>query len=145
MVILATDSVRLARVVEKAIDAREIASEWLQQYPQVDAIIAANDEMALCPSQAVAAANQQGILIAGFDAVEPALTAIKEGKMAATIDQLPNQQARLPVQLAIRNLEFGETFRPIVVLPEISLIDEENVEDFLPPELRTAVSANGRR
>ena len=107
--------------------AREITSEWLQQYPQVDAIIAANDEMALGASKAVAAAKREGISIVGFDAVEPALTAIKEGKMAATIDQLPSQQARLAIQLAVRHLESGETFPPIVVLPEISLIDEENV------------------
>lgn len=115
--------------------ARDITSQWLEQYPQVDAIIAANDEMALGAKEAVDdKISLEDILITGFDAVQPALTAIKEGKMAATIDQLPNRQARLAVQLAIRHLESGETFPPIVILPQISLIDKENLGDFVPPE-----------
>lgn len=111
--------------------AREIVANWLQQFPKIDAIISANDAMALGASEAVAAAASSEIVITGFDAVTPALKAIQAGKMTATIDQAPSPQARLALQLKIRHLEAGETFPPRVLMPKIPLITKQNVEDYL--------------
>jgi len=112
-------------------DAKKITAEWLQRFDRIDAIVAANDDMALGACDAVVAANRHEILVTGFDAVQPALRAIKQGKMAATIDQLPKTQARLAVQLMLRHLETGETFPPQVMISDIALITQGNIDDYL--------------
>ena len=113
--------------------ARQITAGWLQKYASVDVILAANDNMALGAAQAVAAAGRTGILITGFDATADGLAAIAAGKLSATIDQAPGQQARLAVQLLVRHLEKRETFPPIIELPEIPLVTKDNVDSYLSP------------
>lgn len=114
--------------------AKEITEKWLQEFSQIDVILAANDDMALGAAAAINEANRQNIIVTGFDAVEVALQAVAKVELAATIDQLPSEQARLAIQLLLRHLEQDETFPSIVLIPEISLISKENVEDFLPNE-----------
>ena len=114
--------------------ARQITAAWLEEYDDVDVILAANDNMALGAAQAVAEANRSDILITGFDATDTALTAIQNGQMSATIHQAPGQQARLAIQLLLRHLETGESFPPVIYLPEIPLVTKENVDVFLPQQ-----------
>jgi ribose transport system substrate-binding protein len=111
--------------------AQEITTAWLQQYSDIDAILAANDDMALGAAEAVGEAHRQGIVITGFDATDVGLAAIKAGHIAATVDQSPDQQARLAIQLLIRHLETGETFPPIIFMPDIPLVTQENVGDYV--------------
>jgi len=111
--------------------ARQVTAAWLQGYADVNVILAANDNMALGAAQAVAAAKRTGILITGFDATDAGLTAVQAGQIAATVDQEPGEQARLAIQLLIRHLETGETFPPIIFLPNISLVARENVDGYL--------------
>ncbi|NLG95641.1 MAG: ribose ABC transporter substrate-binding protein RbsB, partial [Acetomicrobium flavidum] len=59
----------------------------LQAQPEIDAVFAQNDEMALGAVQAIESAGRQGIMVVGFDAIDDALQAIKDGKMAATVAQ----------------------------------------------------------
>ena len=110
--------------------AKAVTEAWLRTYPDVDAILAANDDMALGAVQAVAEANRQSITITGFDATSAGVAAIASGQIAATMDQAPAKQARLAVQLLIRHLETGETFPPIILLPDIPLVTKENVADY---------------
>jgi ribose transport system substrate-binding protein len=112
--------------------ARQITADWLAKEAEVNVILAANDNMALGAAQAVAAAGRSGILITGFDATDAALTGIRTGQIAATVDQAPGEQARLAVQLLIRHLETGETFPPIVSLPKIQLVTRKNIGNYLP-------------
>ncbi|MDB9315086.1 sugar ABC transporter substrate-binding protein [Spirulina sp. CS-785/01] len=110
-------------------NAKTITQDWLDQYSDIDAIIAANYAMALGAREAVEAAGQEeDILITGFDAMPPALNAIQNGKIAATIDQTPALQARLSLQLLLRHLENGETFPDRVVMPNIPLINQANID-----------------
>jgi len=111
--------------------ARNITEAWLKKYADVNAIIAANDNMALGAAQAVAAANRSGILITGFDATDAALSAIKKGQMSATIDQLPGEQAHLATLLLVRHLEKHEKFPANVSPANISLVTKENVGSYL--------------
>jgi len=114
-------------------EAEQIVAGWLQEFDQIDAIVAANYAMAQGASQALRAAGRSTdeVLVTGFDAMPPALAAIANGEIAATIDQTPGQQARLSVQLLIRYLENGETFPPQLVLPDIPLIESANVQGYL--------------
>ena len=111
--------------------ARQITAAWLPNYADIDAILAANDNMALGAAQAVAEARRPGIIITGFDATDAGLAAIQAGQVSATIDQAPGKQARLAVQLLVRHLEKGEKFPPTIFLSEIPLVTKENVGDYL--------------
>ncbi len=107
--------------------AQKITKEWLQRYPQLNAIVAANDRMALGAS--LAAGNKK-VLITGFDALDVALEAIRKGQLGATVSQGFDRQSRLAVQLLIRHLEKKETFPAIVFLSEVTLITKDNVNSF---------------
>jgi ribose transport system substrate-binding protein len=75
----------------------------LQAQKKIDAVFAQNDEMALGAVQAIEAAKRQKqIFVVGFDAIGDALTAIKEGKMAATVAQQPKEMGRLGVEAAVK-------------------------------------------
>jgi len=117
-------------------EALRITEDWLQRFPEVDAIIAANDEMALGASEAVQAAGREGIIITGFDANNDALQAIKDGKMHATIDQVPGKQARQAVQLMIQYLESDSTkeFPEAIPWQEITMATPDNIDEFFAAE-----------
>ncbi len=110
--------------------AVKIAAAWFAQHPDLQAIVAANDRMALGAAQAAAAAGRSDVLIAGFDALDIALEAIAAGQLAATIDQRSDLQARLALQLLIRHLENQERFPSFSALPEIPLVTRENVATY---------------
>ena len=60
----------------------------LQAQPEIDAVFAHNDEMALGAQKAIEASGRE-IIIVGFDATDDAVAAVKEGKMSATVAQQP--------------------------------------------------------
>lgn len=81
----------------------------MQAHPDVDAMFAANDLMALGALEAIAAAGKSGkIAVVGFDALEEARAAVKKGTMAGTVAQDPAQMGRVGVEWAARVLK-GET------------------------------------
>ena len=72
----------------------------LQSHPNVKAIFAHNDEMALGAIKALEAANKKGVIVVGFDATDDAKAAVKVGKMAATVAQKPAKIGQLGVSTA---------------------------------------------
>jgi len=75
----------------------------LQAQKKIDAVFAQNDEMALGAIKAIQAAKRQKeIFVVGFDATADALTAVKDGTMAATIAQQPKEMGRLAVDAALK-------------------------------------------
>ncbi|MEG0137120.1 MAG: ribose ABC transporter substrate-binding protein RbsB [Cetobacterium sp.] len=61
----------------------------LQAQPEINAVFAHNDEMALGALRAIEASGRDGIIIVGFDATDDAVKAVKEGKLSATVAQKP--------------------------------------------------------
>ena len=110
--------------------AQTVTAAWLEKFAHVDAILAANDDMALGAIAAAAQAGRQDIIITGFDATEAGLAAIEAKQMSATIDQAPGKQARLAIQLLVRHLETDETFPPIILMPETPLVTQQNIRDY---------------
>lgn len=92
-----------------------VTENLLQAYPDVQAIFAQNDEMALGASKAVEAAGKNNILIVGFDATEDAITAVKNGTMAATIAQNPEKIGSEGIDVAnkIIKKETVDTYIPV--------------------------------
>lgn len=77
----------------------------LQAQPRIDAVFAHNDEMALGALKALAAAGRTGIKVVGFDAIDDAVKAVKDGQLAATVAQKPAEMGRLAVEYGLKVLE----------------------------------------
>ena len=105
-------------------DGATVTEDILQSNPELDAIYAHNDEMALGAVRAVAAAGRSAeIKIYGIDATDDALVAVENGEMAATVQQQPDLQIETALENAIKYLG-GETLEPLVNIP-LKLIVKE--------------------
>ena len=88
--------------------AFNVTQNILQSHPDVRAIFACNDVMALGAVEAVRAAGRtRDIMIVGFDAQDDARKAIREGRMAATVAQNPREMGRLAM-ITANKLLHGE-------------------------------------
>ena len=88
----------------------------LQGNPEIDAVFAHNDNMALGAMEAISAAGRSDeIMIVGFDAIDDAVEAVKEGEMAATVAQKPGLMGEMAVETAIKvvNGEEVEEYTPV--------------------------------
>lgn len=83
--------------------ANEVASSMLSEHPEIKAILAANDNMAM---GAIAAAKSVGrgddLLIVGFDNIAAVQNAIRSGKVLATADQYGDQLAVYGIEAALK-------------------------------------------
>ena len=78
-----------------------VFQNMLQAHPEIDALFACNDMMALGAMEAIAAAGRTGkIRVIGFDAVDDARKAILAGTMIASVAQFPGDMGRLAVESA---------------------------------------------
>ncbi|RAK10607.1 ribose transport system substrate-binding protein [Halanaerobium saccharolyticum] len=88
----------------------------LQGNPEIDAVFAHNDNMALGAMEAISAAGRSDeIMIVGFDAIENAVEAVEEGRMAATVAQKPSLMGEMAVETAVKvaNGEEVEEYTPV--------------------------------
>ncbi len=113
------------------LQAETITRQWLDKFKTIDAILAANDTMALGAADAIERAGRSGILMTGVDANPEALEAIKAGRIHLTIEQSPEAQARAAVQLLVRHLERGDHYPQKSIWRNIELIDRSNVDAYL--------------
>lgn len=91
----------------------------LQAQPEIDAVFAHNDEMALGALEAIKASNRD-IKVVGFDATDDAKTAVEAGEMLATVAQQPKLIGSLGVETAGKILAGEKTEASIPV--ELQLI-----------------------
>jgi ribose transport system substrate-binding protein len=99
----------------------------LQSHPDVQAVFACSDLMALGAVEAIAAAKKTGqIAVVGFDASTEARDAIRQGTMDATVAQSPALMGSLAVENAYHLLK-GEQIKEEFVVP-IKLITKENAD-----------------
>lgn len=106
-----------------------VAQNLLQANPDAKGLFAHNDDMALGAVEAAAAAGRTDFVIVGFDAAPDALTAIKDGKMAATIAQQPDVMGKLAIDTAVKVAAGTAVDESIPV--EIALVTAENVGEYL--------------
>lgn len=71
----------------------------LQAQPEIQAVFAHNDEMALGALKAIEASGRD-IFVVGFDATDDAVAAVKEGKLATTVAQKPAEIGAIGVEVA---------------------------------------------
>jgi ribose transport system substrate-binding protein len=97
----------------------------LQSHPDVQALFACSDLMALGAVEAIAAAKKTGtIVVVGFDAFSEAREAVLKGAMHATIAQSPYEMGSRAVENATRLFRGEKVEEDISV--KIQLITKEN-------------------
>jgi ribose transport system substrate-binding protein len=96
----------------------------LQAHPKVDAVFAADDEMALGAIKAIQAARLK-IIVVGFDGTPDALAAVKNGTMFATIAQQPSLIGSLGVEEAGKVLK-GQAPPASIPVP-LKVIDKKSL------------------
>lgn len=107
--------------------ALDVTTNLLQANPDVKAIFAENDEMALGAIEALGDRADE-IAVVGFDGTEDGIAAIEDGSMTATIAQQPAELGALAVEQAKTILDGGEAEAEVPV--EVVSVTKENVGDF---------------
>ncbi|CRM71524.1 D-ribose-binding periplasmic protein precursor [Pseudomonas sp. 31 R 17] len=82
---------------------QKVASAMLSEYPDLKALLAGNDNMALGAVSAVRAAGKAGkVLVVGYDNIEAIKPMLRDGRVLATADQAAAQQAVFGIQNALK-------------------------------------------
>ncbi|MYL31165.1 ribose ABC transporter substrate-binding protein RbsB [Halobacillus halophilus] len=98
----------------------------LQGNPDLEAVFAHNDEMALGAYQAIQSSGRD-VLVVGFDGNEDAMTSIRNGSLSATVAQQPEQIGSLAVQAGADVLQ-GEEVEETIPVP-LKLVTKENIDE----------------
>ena len=112
--------------------AREVYTEAVDRLEAIDAVLCANDHMALGVLDALDALGARSIpLIAGVNAVPDAIAAIESGRMLATANFNTLAMSAIATEAAVRFLN-GESVPPEIMLP-VQIVDAENYADWNRP------------
>lgn len=104
-------------------EGMSVMENMLQSNGDIQAVFAANDEMALGAVEAISGAGKD-IMVVGFDATDDAIEAIKAGRMDATIAQQPDLIGKTAVEQAVKLIN-GETIDKAIPV-EVTLITKDN-------------------
>jgi inositol transport system substrate-binding protein len=85
-----------------------------------DVIIAENDDMALGAVEALRAGDIGGVRVLGFDASPEALRDVRDGSMAATVEQSPSRQIRTALDQLVARIRNktpikGASIQPVLI------------------------------
>ncbi|WP_406126288.1 substrate-binding domain-containing protein [Streptomyces sp. NBC_00989] len=106
----------------------DVMSNLLQAHPDVQGVIAANDEMALGAIKALGSKAGKSVSVIGFDGTPDGLTAVKQGTLYASVAQQPSQLGKIAVDNALRAAQ-GKKVESAVKVP-VKVVTKENVAGF---------------
>lgn len=114
-------------------EAMKVVEDWIQTFPQIDGIIAANDQMALGALEALRGAGikagEGGVLLAGIDGTDEAKQNVKNGTFAISVLQDAQGQATTAFQAAM-DLINGKDIPKRIIVPFRPII-ADNVDEYL--------------
>ncbi len=109
--------------------AMSVMENILQANKKIDAVYASNDEMALGALEAIKAAKRENeIILIGCDAIDDAISEVKNGSLDATIAEPPFFLGKNALLTAIKYLK-GESVEKEVIL-ESTLMTKDNVDSI---------------
>jgi ribose transport system substrate-binding protein len=111
-------------------DAKRVMEKFLAEHQQIDAVLSANDGMALGVLEALKEANRTSIVI-GINGILPAVKQIETGGMLATVDFNMFKIGCVATRAAVRHLK-REPLPEKVMLPA-EIIDKTNYKAWLVP------------
>lgn len=85
--------------------ANPTTAGMLTSHPEIKAILACNDSMALGAIAATKAADRKDVLVVGFDNISAVQQAIRDGQILATADQHGDKLAVFGIELALQLLK----------------------------------------
>lgn len=97
-----------------------VMQNLLTAHPDVQAVFAQNDEMALGALRALQVAGKNDVLVVGFDGTDDGVKAVEGGKLGATVAQMADQIGVIGVVTADKALK-GETV-PAQIPVDLKLI-----------------------
>ena len=104
--------------------AANITNDILTRYPDLKAIFAANDVMALGAVETVFAAGKGGqVVVVGVDGNVDAVKSIKQGRLNASVAQLPYLVGKQAVERALAMLD-GKPVEQFIAVPTLVLTKE---------------------
>lgn len=114
----------------------KLAEDALIAHPDLVAIYAANDDLALGAAQAVRAAGMKGkVAVLGLNGAPPALAAVHNGDMAATVLLDPQNWGRTAANAVADYLQKG--VKPARFTPmEHRIVGQKDAFALIPPPLR---------
>lgn len=108
-------------------EAFSLISELLKKYPKTDAVLCANDQMALGVLQSLDIFGLAGqVWLGGYDNIEEVRNEMRKGYIHATVEQHPELMGKLGVELAVRSLS-GEKIPDHTATP-LDLITYESFD-----------------
>ncbi len=104
--VIATSNVKILVSQTAGFDRAQgnsVMENLMQAYPNFDAVFGANDEMIIGAIEAMSSAgvDPKTKVTAGFDATPDAFAYMKDGRLGATVDQFPGQQAAQALQYLV--------------------------------------------
>jgi len=86
-----------------------VAAAMLSEHPNIKALLAGNDSMALGAVSAVRAAGKAGkVQVVGYDNINAIKPMLKDGRVLATADQYAADQAVFGIQAALKIIKDGK-------------------------------------
>jgi ribose transport system substrate-binding protein len=86
--------------------ANKVASAMLSEHPDLRALLAGNDSMAIGAVAAVKSAGKTGkVLVVGFDNISAVAPMLKDGRMVATADQHADKLAIFGIENALKAIQ----------------------------------------
>ena len=111
-------------------DGKRVMAGFLKDYPEIDALLSANDSMALGALEAMKEAGRT-MTVMGINGILPAVKEIESGNMLATVDFNMFKIGCTATLAAVRYLHH-EPLPQKVLLPA-DVIDKSNYKDWLVP------------
>lgn len=109
--------------------------EILEEQPDIQAVFAENDPMAVGAANALAEEGINDVIVIGFNGDQIAIDAIRSGLLQATVMQNPNEMGRLTVEIADRLLtgkpiNYSDTNKREIYV-NVSLFSVEDIDQFI--------------
>jgi ribose transport system substrate-binding protein len=111
-------------------DAKRVMEKFLSEHPQIDAVLSANDGMALGVLEALKDAKRTSVVI-GINGILPAVKQIETGAILASVDFNMFKIGCVATRAAVRHLK-REPLPEKVILPA-EIIDKTNYKAWLVP------------
>ncbi|MBW8797339.1 MAG: substrate-binding domain-containing protein [Streptomyces sp.] len=106
----------------------DVMSNLLQAHPDVQGVIAANDEMALGAIKALGSKAGSSVSVVGFDGTPDGLTAVKNGTLYASVAQQPSQLGKIAVDNALKAVKDQKI--PSAIKVPVKVVTKDNVAGF---------------
>jgi ABC-type sugar transport system substrate-binding protein len=110
--------------------ALEATNNMLKANPNIKAIYANNDTMALGVVEALKNNKRTDIIVIGTDGVPDAIESIRKGELTGSIATFPYDMGYTAVEVTIRLLEGQEV--PNTIVSRQELVDKDNVDQLFP-------------